>query len=465
MNHFISKKAESPLSASLIFFTVIAGIGLSYIIVNYPPVFALIAIFGIPAGLLFLKYPAIGIILNVGLIPFENINTITLFSLSVFELFTLFTYSAAVLHHLVHKKGESLVKTQVNWFLLVFILSVVLSNLVALDQERSVSGTLRLLRNISLYAFVINLISSKKTFYPLLWVFILSGVASALYGLYGYYFDHSLLDPQDLVLRVRGTMNDPNEFAGAMVVRMMLAIGFLQVVSKEYQKVLLGAAILILAYSILLSGSRGGILGMGAAFIAYIVTREKQWKLLIVGVFLAAIGLIVMPLSLKQRIGLVEADGNVGNNLDRRMTYLMLGEEIIKENPVLGIGLDGFATAYAQSEYRFLSSSSRGRIAHNTYLEIATGMGIPGLILFLILIGYAYFKVLAMARNKALPDLAKISAGLFAGLTGYFIVAFFLSQQYEKTLWLLLGIVVIIEQLSLREASPSFIETRETIAG
>ena len=443
----------------LIIFVIFYGIALAYLAVNFSFLFALIALLGIPAGVIFFRYPEVGLILNVIFIPFENINALALSSISIFELFTLVTYSAAVAHYLVFRRQESLVKNKTNWFLFFFLLFVVLSNLVAIDHTRSIDGTLRLLRNISLYLFAINLIRSKKTFYPLLWGLIFSGTLSALYGLYGYFFNHSLLDPMSMVLRVRGTMDDPNEFAGAMVVRTMIAVGFLGVVTKKYQRVLLVSSILILVYSVLLSGSRGGILGLSVAFLAYILTRNDKskgvWLVIFSVIFI--VGLTIMPLSLKQRIGLVETGANVGNNLDRRVTYLLLGQELIKENPLLGIGLDGFATAYAQSEYRFLSTSS-GRIAHNTYLEIATGTGILGLSLFLILLGYPYLKSWKISRVKNTPELAKISAGLFAALSGFFVVAFFLSQQYEKTLWLLIGLAVIIEQLYLKESSLSTTE-------
>lgn len=440
-------------SIGLIVIAVIFGIALAYIAVNYSPLFAMLALVSIPMIGILARRPEIGLILVVALIPFENINILTISSFSLFELFTLFTYAIAVIYSLVFRKDGKLVRSKINWVLFLFLLTVILSNLVAYDHARSIKSTLRLLRNVSLYIFVINLIRTEKSFYPVLWVLVLSGTLSALYGLYAYFFDHSLLDPTDLVLRVRGTMNDPNEFAGAMIVRMMIAVGLFRAVSKRNQKVFLLVVILILAYSIFLSGSRGGILGLSAAVLAYTLTSRAKARWLIVGSLIIIAGITLMPLTLKERIGLVETSANVGNNLNRRITYLYLGKEIIKENPILGVGIDGFASTYAQSEYRFLSSSSSGRIAHNTYLEIATGGGLLGLTVFLIMLGYAYVKVWKISRINTGSKLARVAGGLFAGLTGFFVVAFFLSQQYEKTLWLLLGLVVIIEKLSERNAS------------
>ena len=46
--------------------------------------------------------------------------------------------------------------------------------------------------------------------------------------------------------------------------------------------------------------------------------------------------------------------------------------------------------------------------------------------------------------------MVKVANGIFAGLAGFLISSFFLSEQYEKTLWLLVALTVVVKELAAR---------------
>jgi O-antigen ligase len=88
------------------------------------------------------------------------------------------------------------------------------------------------------------------------------------------------------------------------------------------------------------------------------------------------------------------------------------------------------------------------RVAHNSYLEIATGTGVIGLVSFLGILASAIILVLKYSQKKymeASSDLAIISTGLFAALGGYYLGMLFGSRQYEKTFWFLLALPIILQ--------------------
>jgi O-antigen ligase len=425
----------------------IFGLGISYLLVNLGPLYAFFGLLAIPFGILISSRPAIGLVLVVIFIPLENFNQFNFGGISTFEVVFMLSLGFAVLNYLIFRKGESLVQDSQSWLIFALLAVVLISNFVAFDGPRTLERTFRLVRNMALYFFAIFVIRTRRELQWLIWAFILSGAVSAVYGLYVYYFNPSaLLESSDKVARVIGTMEDPNEFAGAMLIRLMLALSLLSIEMKRYSKLLLIGVVLVLLSSIFLTGSRGGLLGTGLAFLAYaIFSRRKGYWLLVLSV-LAVLGILLMPIELQQRIGLVETTENVGNSTDRRTTYLLFSWEVIQESPILGIGLDGFSPAYAQSEYQYIGSDSDGRIAHNTYLEFLVGTGVLGFLIFTGLIAVSLNTTWIIGRDYQRDFIRLLGKGLFAGILGYFTVAFFLSQQYEKTLWLLFAFVVLAQR-------------------
>jgi O-antigen ligase len=214
--------------------------------------------------------------------------------------------------------------------------------------------------------------------------------------------------------------------------------------------VLLFGVVLVLLFSIFLTGSRGGLLALGLAFLAYAVFSRRKGYWLVVLSVMAVVGLLVMPPALQARIGLVDTTENVGNSTSRRSTYMSFGWDVVQENPILGIGLDGFSSAYAHSEYQYMGSDSDGRIAHNTYLEFLVGTGFLGFFVFLGLIATSLNTTWMIGKDYTRDFIRLLGKGLFAGLIGYFSVAFFLSQQYEKPLWLLFAFVVLVHKFYIK---------------
>ena len=63
----------------------------------------------------------------------------------------------------------------------------------------------------------------------------------------------------------------------------------------------------------------------------------------------------------------------------------------IVDRPVFGVGPGNFSVALGED----ISASRKGASAHNLYLDIASEMGLPGLLLFLLLIGHILYRAIS----------------------------------------------------------------------
>ena len=428
------------LPIAIIIGSLIISIGTAYLAVNISPILSIAFVLGIPAILLFLSRPEYGILLVISILPLEELLN-QQGGFSAIKLISAIAFGCAIVNYLLFRPHQRFVRSSQNMLIVLFIVISLLSVFVAISPSRTLERLPKLLRVIALYFIVINFIRSDKHFHWALWLFVIGGFLSTLYGFF---------DPAQTTGRFEGSLGQSNYYALSMVPRIPLALALISSQKKYVNKIFLVIMIMTIGYGIILSGSRGGMLSLGLALILYAVLQNK--KVLWIGLIsiFVIVGIFVMPQEIKMRVGLIDAPSNsdLGNSTDRRLTYQVYGADLFQQHPILGIGLDGFAEAYAQSEYRFNIQSKSLRVAHNTYLEIAAGTGVIGLLVFLSILGSALYLSLKYSQTKykiVNPYLTKISVGLFSALGGYFLGMLVGSRQYDKTLWFLLALPIILQ--------------------
>jgi probable O-glycosylation ligase (exosortase A-associated) len=424
---------------------VLFSVGLSYVMVHVSPALALLGLLAIPAGILLVTRPYLGLLLIVLVIPLEDFNELS-GGVSLFKLLSAIVFGGTAVHFLVFRRKDRLASAPENWLIGLFLLAAILSNFTVIAPPVTLDRTLRLIYVLSLYLVAINVIRTEKDLRYLVWAFLASGLICVSYGFYGHFLGRAAADSG---ARLTGTMDDPNEFAGAVVARLPLALCLLRVEKHWLKRLLLLVGAGMMICGIIMTWSRGGLLALVWALALFVLRQKRKlaW-LIIVGIIILAV-LATMPSSLRARMDVMFSnEQGADTSLMRRMTYQIYGRKLFYQHPILGIGFSRFSEAYARSEYRFLQGPGK-QVAHNTYLEILVGTGLMGFVPFMSLLVTALSTTWKLARHEEkYPYRAHVSAGLFAGLGGYLLSSLFLSQQYEKTLWLLIAMVVMVRRLA-----------------
>lgn len=426
----------------------VSGVVLAFVSVHWSFLVAVLSIVVIAGGLAILKRPEIGLLVVVFAIPLEDFNQFPgLGTLSVIKLLSLGLFAAYVVHYITFGQREGLVHVPQNVYISLFMLAVLASDMVAIDPANAIDKTFKLVRMVSFYFLVINIVRSRSSLHRVLWTMIVAGFLSAVYGLYQYYITPEALEPD---MRVSGTIDDPVSFSHAIVILLPLVWYMLTHQSNLAARLFLAIAGLTFLLGILLSGARSGMMAAAGALLL-LALREKRPLINITLVALLIAGsLILMPEHIKRRVGLsYEIDKAAQFSSERRETYYTFGLQLFLENPIIGTGMGGFAEAYSRSEYRFMRSEGDvKRIAHNMYLEIATGTGLLGLLPFLSILFVSLAnlqRVLGCSQLGTLCDLAKM---IRISLSAFMFVGLFSSSQYDKPLWLLIGLASIIPVLA-----------------
>jgi O-antigen ligase len=134
------------------------------------------------------------------------------------------------------------------------------------------------------------------------------------------------------------------------------------------------------------------------------------------------------------------------------------GLRMVSAHPIGGVGVGSF-----QHRVRDYNENLGRRAAHNTLLLCAAELGIPGLVLFLTLIGIALFQLVWAYRRADQsddPPATRLWAyAMLLSLVIYLVAAQFTDRLYTESFWLILALPtclqrVVLGELPAREAWP-----------
>jgi len=409
----------------------------------------------IPFLILLDKRTEIGLFLIISLVPFsqyiqlsEQIGFVT-----VPKVVGLFMGLVLVLQFLSGQRRLESLRSNLWPALLAFLLVCLLAALYADYPQRAFDSIRRLFNGYILFAFVLLLLASGASRRHLEWVIILSVAASAVLSVIGYVFEMPLFAMNleaESVKRAVGAANDPNFFAAMLIFTLpLLAHQF--VTHRGLARLVASALFLLNVSAVILTHSRSGALVMGAVLLLLLLVYFPRLKprhlglLILVGATAALVVGVSIPPSFTERMQGV-TQPHEDRAIGRRISYLHVGWEAFKADPVLGVGLGGFKEVYAQShEARQFEKPGKTnkRSAHNTYLELAVGTGSLGLLAFSALslaTLYNFHKARreSLGREDAtLANLAQAYQLSFISVLTFFL---FLSALYLEYFWLCLAV-------------------------
>jgi putative inorganic carbon (HCO3(-)) transporter len=262
--------------------------------------------------------------------------------------------------------------------------------------------------------------------------------------------------------RATGTVGDPNELAAGLLVGLALAVAFAvnRHIAAPLRRLAAVAAALCLI-GILFSLSRGGLIGVAAALVlAVVVGGRWRGRVLALSAMVAALAVVYFAafasLPAKERVLNIGGGGGTG-----RLDLWTVGLRMIGAHPLNGVGSGQFAISSVHYLLRpgLIESGafilSTPKVAHNTYLNIVSELGVVGGVLFLaILIFCVGCSLLAVRRAREAGDerMEILLRGLVIGIGGYLVTLMFISENYSKLLWVVLALGPVLLAITSQSA-------------
>lgn len=148
-----------------------------------------------------------------------------------------------------------------------------------------------------------------------------------------------------------------------------------------------------------------------------------------------------------------DLSADIASTVARRY-FLMQSLKLTMEHPLLGVGPGQFAGINWESS-RAAGVHVAAQPTHNTYTEVSSETGIPGLILFvgtLLLSFRTTYKVAKLSKdNESLKALSNTATCIFVSVTAFLIGAFFLSLTYSPLVTVALGLSAALQSVAADE--------------
>ena len=330
---------------------------------------------------------------------------------------------------------------------------MIISSAWSTDSHAAVTSGLRLLQGPLIALVIVATIDRTFAFRAVIVCYVAGASASALAGIAGV----TKSDNATLVAsgRLSGGIGDPNFLAAVLVCALLITLFAFQVARNRGSRVVIGLAAAVCLAGIFLTESRGGVIGLVVATVAAVafagpVRRQILISIGVTGAFAVLYFSFAPPQSF-QHLTTFTTNGGTG-----RSDLWTVAVKAFSQHPLAGVG----AGNYTIDEPQFLLNVNQNlpradlvlhhEAVHNTYLQVAAELGIvgAGLFLFTILVPLFYAsRVVGMFPRTSLKFEPTIGRGLVAGAIGMLAAFVFLSAQYEKQLWITLGLVLAFDRV------------------
>jgi O-antigen ligase len=347
-----------------------------------------------------------------------------------------------------------------SWLLLAFVVCAALSTFGALWSRYAAEQTLMLLKMVAVSLLALNTIDDWRRLRVALGTAVVGGLFPAVGALADY-------TQRDWAAGERaawiGTFQNPNDLAYTLVLLLPLALG-LAPGARGLAKPFYWGAALVFTVAILLSFSRGGLLGLWVVALACFL----RWGSTSVRV----IGAVVVSASLVFTSMLWTRNDTGGEVIDQatialRLTTIRAGAEMLADRPIFGVGLG--CSVIGWPLYAPPNTPSEIWLqTHNTLAQVFTETGVVGGVVFVLLLAATLrgtFRASRRLKQLRRGDLHRLVSAievsfygfLVCGLTGGYLLSWFP--------WVLLGLAGAARLLPARRLATGVVRTaRMTLA-
>ena len=338
-------------------------------------------------------------------------------------------------------RGRVIRRTPLDWAILLMMVMVLVSLYATFDIAFSLPKVAGMVLAVAVYYAVVEYADSPRRLWIAVGVFLLAGLALSVVGLLGVAWSSKFAFLTALTSRLPRLITglpgaesglSGNELAGALEwfvlpawaltvwMARQLSEGFWPG-ARKWVVLALGLVAAMTTGTLVLTQSRGGIIGMAVGMLLLLLMAGRRWRLIVWGVVVAVV--IVTAWQGPARVwDAVTNEGTALTTVAGRMEIWSRALYAIQDFPFTGMGMNTFRRIVPVLYPLFLISPDMDIAhAHNHLLQAALDLGIPGLIAYLALWLLAVVMIVQIWRSGAPAGQRVLALGISAGLLAYFV--------------------------------------------
>ncbi len=274
-------------------------------------------------------------------------------------------------------------------------------------------------------------IRSEKNLRSIFTLFCVMAVLMAINGMQqmdsgeGFSGVKILLENNVPRIRYAGVLGDPNDLGMYFLITLPMSYYLFSNSNNLFFKLLVLTGVGFVLYGIYLTNSRGTVVAL-AGLLGLVLLLKRNF----VGIAMGVIAVLALLALGPSRVGEIEVGEESAWG---RIQAWYEGIQILKTNPLFGVGLEGFTDRYRL-------------VAHNSFVQVFSELGLVGYMFWLTMI-YLCLRYTFRARIVLATDKKIDPAGtLFLSFSVFLMAAFFLTRSFESMLFIMLGLCCAVYQ-------------------
>ncbi len=323
-----------------------------------------------------------------------------------------------------------------KWILALSI-AVLLASVISTNPASSLAHFRdEFVKLLTMYVLVVHLVDTKARAVKLHLSLGLSTVCLALYAFYQR--TAGLANIEGNRSGFVGLLSDPNDLALVLLMYVPLFVE-LTMGSRGARRLIWLFPLTVLISGILVTVSRGGVLGLTFALGAVFYDRGRAWlrPLLFSAGAACMLGLMLLAGVNDRTSGALNQDG-MDESSRIRLDAWKSGLRMAAYNPVFGVGFQQFSDNYQAHAWDPVKWGPTE--AHNSYIKVAAETGMVGFLPFMVLVMLTFRSAYRLRKAEVPEDSPMeraVRRSLLPAVTGFCVAAFFLSQSWGWFLFIL----------------------------
>jgi O-antigen ligase len=325
------------------------------------------------------------------------------------------------------------------------------------------------LKTVAIFWLLANVVDTLARLRKVMWALAVMSIPLALTAIKNYLTGGFIQGEAAAVKRIvgyeAGLTANPNDLALMLNLILALSLGLLFATRGAAARSVLFAAIGLQMAAVVVTFSRAGFLTLAAVVGLYLWRLVRRGQTAWVGgvVAVCLVGVALLPSGYTSRLTTItNIDSDATGSSQQRWGDMQAALGLVLTHPVVGagVGMNTLALHEARS-----AAWQRGPAlkVHNVYLELAVELGLPGLVLFVLLVRACLRTVRRIRRGAettpALGELTRLAEGVEVALLAFAVAAFFYPVAYHFYFYYMAGLSVaagsVHRQLSAPDAARS----------
>lgn len=246
---------------------------------------------------------------------------------------------------------------------------------------------------------------------------------------------------------------DANDFATLVVTAMPFGLFLLHAGRSWHARAAGALSLAVLTLAFVRTGSRGGFVALivvGTFLVWRYTAIPFRWRVSAA----ALVTVLVLAAASDQywkQMNTIFSDVDYNRTEESgRMQIWRRGVGYMLRDPVFGVGPGNFPAAEGKlspfANRQEFGIGVRWNAAHNSFVQAGAELGVPGLVMFVGLIGTTMGLLRRVARSNFDPvrsyRIKALTQALMASVIGFVVGAFFLSLAYTEMLYMLAALAV-----------------------